>query len=153
LASQSMRPNSLDEALGVVDVAILAVATGRRRLRRILEIDEDQTSAAGTVAGAGADGDGVAELLVDDHVVGGTLGETLEGAGDVLDGVEDDGGLGRGDGQELRHVEDLDAVAAKLGADEHVVLVGTDLLPESVGVGGHRDRPSPVSLVWTHRRC
>lgn len=52
----------------------------------------------------------------------------------------------------LGHIEDLDAVVDHLRADNHVVLVGSNLLPEGTTLGGCRDgamrRVRYLAIPW-----
>lgn len=67
--------------------------------------------------------------------------------GEVRLGVEGDG-AGRVDGEQLLQVEDLDAGAGRLGADEDVVLVGPDLAPgRGAAVGGQAAEVPELALL------
>lgn len=133
-----------------MDITIAARAPRRSRIGRIRQVDEDQACPAPGVAGNRADGNRVLRLLVDDDVVGRPLGQSVEMV-DIL-GIAEDDGVGRVDVEQLddkkeknlsanllirdtgritylRHVEDLHSVARGFTADDHVVLVATDLAP------------------------
>lgn len=71
-----------------MDIPIIRVTPRGRRLRRVLEVDEDQPAGAGRVARARADGHGVVALGVRHDVVRGPGGEAREVPGDVGGGVE-----------------------------------------------------------------
>lgn len=85
-----------------MDVAVLTVAAETRGLGRVREVNEDETGAAAGVAGARANSNGVAKLLVHDDVVAGTLRQVLEVASHVGDNIEDDRGRGLGNSEELK---------------------------------------------------
>ena len=121
---------AVDDALGVVDVAVAAGAAGGAGLGGVLEVDEDEARVAPFVAGHGADGDGVLLLLVDDDVVRGADGQAVEVARQVV--LREGDGRGRVDVEQLLPVEDLHAVLARLGADDDVVLVAADLAPDGL---------------------
>lgn len=122
---------TVDQTVGVVDITILWVDTQSHRVRGVSEIEEDHSSLRSRSSGPGSNRDTVVLLLVNDHVVRGTSGEVTEVTGEI-DLVGECDGLGGIDGQQLRHVEDLDAVTGQLGTDEHVVLVGANLVPDTV---------------------
>lgn len=109
----------------------IAIARGTARgtgTRGVGQVDEDQARAAAGIAGHGADGDGIVELLVDDDVVRRADGQAVEVAREVLL-REGDGGR-RVDVEQLIPVEDLDTMRAGLTANDNVVLVATDLAPD-----------------------
>jgi hypothetical protein len=128
---------AVDEALGVVDVAVLLGAADAGGLGGVLQVEEDEATKAVDITGTRADRGTPLGLLVDDDVVGGADGELVEETGEVAAG-ELDGlvALLEVDGEELLEVEDLDTVTLELGADDDVVLVATDLLPQGAGSRG-----------------
>ncbi|GJC97587.1 hypothetical protein ColKHC_06413 [Colletotrichum higginsianum] len=104
---------AVDEALGVVDVAVAGGAPGRRRLGRVAQVDEDEAGAAGAGARLGADGDGVLLLLVDDDVLAPDgLGRVLGQAAEV-DELAVGGDLGEGGAVGLGDDGELAAVGAR----------------------------------------
>ena len=92
---------AVDEALSVVHVAVLGRAAGGRGLARVAEINKDQSTAAGGVAGSGSDNVGEARLVVGENVVCAAIGEIAVEASEVVLGVEDDGALAVVDGEKL----------------------------------------------------
>lgn len=119
----------VDDALRVVDVAVVGNAARVLRPLRVRDVDHPE---AGTALEAvlGADGDDEVRLLVHDDVVAGA--ETGEVGGQVL--AHAVGGRVLGVGlPELGQVEDLQAVVGRLGADVGVVADDLDVAPR----GGH----------------
>jgi len=121
----------------IVDVAVVLGAADAGRVGRVLQVEEDETTQAVGVTRTRANGGTVLGLLVDDNVVGGADGELVEPTSEVvtakLDGLV---ALLEVDIEELGEVEDLDTVALELGADDEVVLVATQLLPQRASGGG-----------------
>lgn len=111
----------VNEALSIVDVAIVAVAAEQGRVGGVLEIEEDETATAlGVNAGTATDDGAVLPLLVGENVVAGGLGHALEVTGDIGDNVEGDGGGA------VHDVEELVAVSKEMaggGAEEELTLV------------------------------
>ena len=99
---------------------------------RVGDVNEDDTGLA--LVGPGLRPDGVDEvgLGVGYDVVSSTAGEALEVASEIL-GVAEDLRGSRVDCEQLLHVEDLDTVSLGLAADDHQVVLATDLTP---GAGG-----------------
>lgn len=80
----------VDDALRIVHVTIVWVATRRRRLGWIREIYEDQATTAGGVARRGTNCVAPVRLLVDHDVVGAANGQAGEEAGNIRLTVERD---------------------------------------------------------------
>lgn len=131
----------VDDALGIVDVAVLANAAGGDGVLGVGDIDHEESTGAGGVAGVGsgaaADAVDHVDLLVGDEVVGSAdAGEES----DVLLLAE---GLGLEPRvppvlhvQELVEVEDLDTVATGLGANVGIVANDLDVAPAGhLGLG------------------
>lgn len=136
----------VDQALGVVDVAVLGGATRRRQVLEVSQVDEDETRGARRVARLGADGDGVVLLLVGDDVVRAARRQLVPEVDVVLVVVGD--GRGRVVVDQLRHVEDLDAVVVRLGPDHDVALVALDLAPQRrLRIGVLRQPPQVDQLA------
>jgi hypothetical protein len=113
-----------------VHIAITGRTAQRNWVARVSEVEEVKTSSTDRVsARLGANSDTVVELLVHNHVVGTAEREKgLEVACEILGTIKGDGAR-RVDVEQLLHVEDLDAVITGLGADDHVVLVRSNLTP------------------------
>ena len=122
---------AVDDALRVVDVAVLADAAGILRALGVRDVDHPEAAAALEVR-LGADSDDEVGLLVRDDVVAGA--EAVEVRRDIA-GAEGDRALGV-DFQELRQVKDLEAVVGGLRADVGVVADDLDVTPGGgIGVG------------------
>lgn len=117
--------SAVDQALGIVDIAVTRGTAGGGGVGRVRQVDEDQPRLALVCAWGSADCNGKVLLLEGDDVVGATNREAVEER-DVAGGAE---GLGRRDSQELPGIEDLDAVVLGLTADDEVVLHRPDLAP------------------------
>jgi hypothetical protein len=70
----------VDQALGVVDVAVGGRTAGGGRVGGVAEVKEDETTAALGGARAGTDDVGEARLVVGEDVVGTAVGEVLQGS-------------------------------------------------------------------------
>jgi hypothetical protein len=139
---------AVDQTLRVVHIAILAVATQVNGIAGVLQAEEVKTTHAAGITGLDTDSDTVLSLLVDDDVVAAAEGErAVEVAGDVLLAIELDRGVLDLDVEQLLHVEDLDTVALELTADDHVVLVRTDLSPVSAVGSGCELGPKSISVL------
>ena len=130
----------VDDALGVVDVAVLGDAAGGGGLGGVGDVNDEHAARAGGVAGvgAGAAADGVDEvlLLVRDEVVGRAEAAEVGGQVRLLAedlGLEEEGVPPGLDLEELLEVEDLEAVAVGLGADVGVVADDLDVSPACGG--------------------
>ncbi|KAI9155668.1 aldehyde dehydrogenase [Paramyrothecium foliicola] len=144
--------SAVDQALGIVDVAIVLRRDG---VGRVGEVEEVEAGAADrVVAGLSTDGGEVAELLVDNNVVGTADRQQLAGpGGEVV--LSELNRAGRVNVEQLLQVEDLDAVADGLGADDGVVLVGADLAPlRGQRVGGQTAEIAHLAvLADLHESC
>lgn len=154
--------STVDDALGVVNVAVLGRAAGAVRLGGVLHVNVDETSSAGAVAGSGADCNGIAQLLVCNDVVRTSDGEIGEQTSQV--GLGGEGlGLPGVDGEKLAQIKDLDTMADGLGTDDDVVSERLDLTPnrrdrllgETAKVDqftllGHLNEGSAVGLADDH---
>jgi hypothetical protein len=141
--------STVDNALSVVSVAVLTVATRDVRLSGIVHVDEHGSTGAGVVtAGATAStaGDGVVLLVVGDDCVCAAL-DTLVDVDKSSVGldVESVGLLGR-KLENLLQVKDLDMVADTLGADDEAVTNNLDLTPDD-GVVVRRQATKVLKLT------
>lgn len=123
----------VDDALRVVDVAVVGDASRVLRPLRVRDVDHPEAGAALKTV-LGADGDDEVRLLVYDDVV------TRAEAGEVGGQVPTRAVGGRVLGvrlSELGQVEDLQAVVGRLGADVGVVADDLDVAPRGgLGLGG-----------------
>lgn len=123
---------AVDDALGVVDVAVLRSATFGVGLGWIVEVNEDETSTASRGPGCSSNSYSIVELLVDNNVVAATGRKVGEQASEVclwVKGLR----LKRVDSQELAKIKDLNVVVDGLGADNQVVAVDLDFSPDDGG--------------------
>lgn len=126
--------SSVDDALSVMYIAILANATGRRGFFGIGNIDHEEATSASGVAGIGTGSttdsvDHVDFLVRDDVVRGSEAGEK----GDILLLAKD---LGLLDVEQLVEVKDLQSVVSGLGANIGVILDDLDVTPtDHFGLG------------------
>lgn len=126
---------TVDEALGVMDVAVAGSAAGAGDVGGIADVEEDQSAAAGEVVShtnrrVTADGtasNGVVELLVDDDVVGTADGELVPMAGEL--GLSEVLWVRGVEVENLLHVEELDAVLDGLGANDGKITDDSDFSP------------------------
>lgn len=122
----------------IVGIAIIRVAAHPGRVANIRKIHEDRARSAFIIARLGANNKQQILILMDNDVVAATRARHIREVGShVLVRIELDRLLGI-DVKQLLHVEDLNAVVEHLGADNHVVFVGPDLLPEGTTLDGHR---------------
>jgi hypothetical protein len=114
-----------------VSVSVLAITAKGGGLGRILEIKELQATIAGTckVDGGNSDRNTIFKLLIDHHIVRATTRKVSEVTSKVLSVIEPNW-LCRVNCQKLLHIEDLDTVTSKLRADQDVVLVTSNFLPQ-----------------------
>jgi hypothetical protein len=133
--------SSVDYALSVVSVAILAVATLNVRLSGVVHINEHGSTSAGVVttgATASTAGDGVVLLVVGDDSVGTALDTLVDvDKSSILLDIESVGLLGR-ELKQLLQVEDLDMVTDTFGADDEAVTNNLDLTPDDGVVVGRK---------------
>lgn len=124
---------TVDNALGIVSVAILGRATLDVRLSDVIGVDVDGTTGAGIVAAGAtttAESSNVVLLLVGTDSVGAssnTLGEV--DPRNVGLNVEGLGLLGR-ELKQLLHVEELDTMADTLRANDESILEDLHLAPD-----------------------
>src|SRR5690606_35997424 len=124
---------AVDDALRVVRVAgrsaaglRVGEAAGERGVLRVADVDHVEPAAAGLAAGAGADGVGVAGLVVDHDVVGAVDARVVRVR------LERDGRLAHA--AQAAQVEVLHAVGpGAVSHDEGVVLVDLDVAPGRAG--------------------
>lgn len=121
---------AVDDALGVVDVAVLARAAEESGLSRVLDVYHDETAVGARAAcvGGGADNENGVGLFVGDDVVGRSYAR-VQGSEVRLD-AECLGG--RADGEQLAKIKDLYAVVARLGANIGMVADDFDIAPDSI---------------------
>ena len=133
--------STVDNALSVVSVAILTVATRDVRLSGVVHVDEHGSTSTGVVtAGATAStaGDGVVLLVVGNNGVGAAL-DTLVDVDESSVGLDVESvGLLGGKLEQLLQVEDLDMVADTFGADDEAVTNNLDLTPDDGVVVGRK---------------
>lgn len=123
----------VDETLSVMHVGILRITTQAHWFRRILKVEKDKTSTASTGSWCSTNRHTVAKLFVDDNVVSSSSWKISKVTSQTTpDSVVESHWAGWVDGEKLSHVEDLDTVVLELGSDKHVVLVGTDFVPDGV---------------------
>jgi hypothetical protein len=141
--------STVDNALSVVSVAVLTVATRDVRLSGIVHVDEHGSTGAGVVtAGATAStaGDGVVLLVVCDDCVCAAL-DTLVDVDKSSVGLDVKSvGLLGGKLEDLLQVKDLDMVADTLGADDEAVTNNLDLTPDD-GVVVRRQATKVLKLT------
>lgn len=147
--------STVDNALGIVDVAVLGRTALLVGLGDVVDVNEDETTGAGVIAASTAtatDGNSVALLLVGDNVVRAAsnalaLSEVVEPSSEVLRRVEGLGLLGV-QLQELLEVEDLHSVVCTLGSDEEVVAKRLHLVPDDRrGLSGKAAKVLKLTLL------
>lgn len=136
---------AVDDALGVVDVAVLACASEEGGFGGILDVHHDQAAVGARAAciGGGADNEDGVGLFVGDDVVGGSYAG-VQGS-EVLPDAECLGG--RADGEQFAKIKDLDAVVARLGTNVGMVTNDLDVAPD--GVFGLRRQTTNVFELAT----
>ena len=133
--------SSVDNALSVMSVAILAVATLNIRLSGVVHVNEHGSTSAGVVttgATASTAGDGVVLLVVGDDSVGTALDTLIDvDKSSILLDIESVGLLGR-ELKQFLQVEDLDMVTDTFGTDNEAVTNNLDLTPDDGVVVGRK---------------
>lgn len=143
--------STVDNALSVVSVAVLAVATLDVRLGGVVHVDEHGSTSTGVVATgttASTAGDGIVLLLVGDDSVGTALDTLVDvDKGSVLLDVESVRLLGR-ELEQLLQVKDLDVVTNTLGTNNEAVTNDLDLTPNNgVVVGGKASKVLQLTVL------
>lgn len=130
-----------------MNIAIIGISAYPDGIRRVCKIEEDEPTSSSSIARRSSHRNTVVELLVDYDVMGTPKGQICEVTSQVLGIVEDDCWAGGVNGKKLKysqhvlivprnaklyllHVKDLDTVVVQLATNEHVMLVGTDLVPD-----------------------
>jgi hypothetical protein len=134
--------STVDNALSVMSVAVLAVATLNVRLGGVVHVDEHGSTSTGVVTTgttASTAGNGIVLLFVGDDSVGAAL--------DVLLDVESVRLLGR-ELEQLLQVKDLNVVTNTLGTNNEAVTNDLDLTPDNgVVVGGKASKVLQLTVL------
>jgi hypothetical protein len=144
---------TVDEALGIVHIAVLTCAARGCRPSDIAEIDEGEASTACTVARSSTDRYSIAKFFVDNNVVRATNGQISEESSDICRGTEVLWTSGV-DFEKLVHVKDLDTMTASFGSDDHVVLERTNLPPDGEdGLLGKATQVGKLAVLVDLGKC
>ena len=129
--------STVDDALSIVDIAVLGRATLLVRLGDVVDVDENESSSTSVIAASTAtttNSNSVTLLLVGNNVVRTTdnslaFGKVVEPGSEVLRRIESLRLL-RVQLEQLLEVEDLNSVTFTLGTDKEVVTQGLHLVPD-----------------------
>jgi hypothetical protein len=143
--------STVDNALSVMSVAVLAVATLNVRLGGVVHVDEHGSTSTGVVTTgttASTAGNGIVLLFVGDDSVGAALDTLVDvDKGSVLLDVESVRLLGR-ELEQLLQVKDLDVVTNTLGTNNEAVTNDLDLTPNNgVVVGGKASKVLQLTVL------
>lgn len=124
---------TVDEALSVVNVAVLGSTSRAGDLGGVAHVEHVNTGSASVVTGLGTNDVGEVGLRVGKDVVDTTEGKVVPEGREVLVGVEGHGALLVVNVQELLQVEELDTVTGLFTAYDEEVVVGSELPPAAGG--------------------